>query len=623
MKKVSTLYLKVLPYITQGMLLVIATYSALAFSSLVKIPYSNPANIANQFNILGFNPNTNYAQLIFVTIGAPLLYLILRKVYSKNPAHWSIKLLGVTVLLFHFVSTEIIKFGSGYAFGQGALDTFHSGEQLSPTLAFLSGSHLYSDLFFFRGAGTDVLLAASGMKFFGENIGGFILGTHTYMILTILAFFALLAFFIRNSLVYILAIIGLYTSASVVLNQPRDIPVLLVFLLLFIVLKPNILNNTRKLALGLIGFVSGLEMYIAIDRGMSLIGLSILFTIFLCILPSTKNNGVALPRSLKSLFTRKNSLAAINRFKDGIWIMPTSLLVGMFVPALFLGPAEFISYLKMSFIDVPNFGGLLVAQPFPSFFTPGYLMWGPVIIVVITIIIYTQLLYSHRGRVINKILPLGLLLAYSIVALKFGSNRIDIAKMASVAAPLYITSTLIIAASIKDMRKIKSSIKEALVPVILGVTALIFFSSIQLQSLFTQPYATLTDVKTYWRTVRSSDDIWLNQNLKDVRDYIVKKTTKDDYIFSLSADPIYYYLSNRKNPTRFYISWYADPQPYTDEVLKSLKQNKPSLVIYKNGGPWDKPDNVPMTDRIPEVNKWILDNYTKKTTIGDTIILEH
>jgi hypothetical protein len=117
------------------------------------------------------------------------------------------------------------------------------------------------------------------------------------------------------------------------------------------------------------------------------------------------------------------------------------------------------------------------------------------------------------------------------------------------------------------------------------------------------------------------NEAWLDEEQKAVTGYIKSHTDQNDKIFIFSLEPLYYYLTDRENSSRFYISWFADPQPYTNELLGELKKNPPRLIVYEGPPASEISDGVPMKDRMPEVNKWLLQNYPKKVKIHDTILL--
>ncbi len=439
------------------------------------------------------------------------------------------------------------------------------------------------------------------------------------MLTTIVSFFGLLFYLIKNPVLYTIAIVFFYTSSSVVITQPRDIIVCVVLGLIFLVFKKGLSNRAKKISLTSIGLLSSLELFVAIDRGISLVAIAVMLFVLLHFIKVNKDNVY--------LFNLRETWREIKnkRFQwlqKDVWFLPLGAIIGLLVPAISMGWSSFVAFVKMSFIEVPAYGGLLVAQPFPNFFTPGYLMWGPVLIAISIGYLLIELMKHENRKYLNALLPLLILFVYAVIALKFGSNRIDIAKMASVAAPMFIVAILTVSFALRIAYKNKRIRPVLILPIVLSIISVTVFSQAHPEKLLSQSTVNKAQVSSYLKLLRSDDEVWLNQEQKDVRNYVTQRTPENSYIYSFTADPIYYYITDRKNPTRFYISWYADPQPYTDEVLHDLKVKKPKLIIYKNGGPWDKPDNVSIEDRMPEVNQWILDNYKKKTVIGATVILE-
>jgi hypothetical protein len=117
------------------------------------------------------------------------------------------------------------------------------------------------------------------------------------------------------------------------------------------------------------------------------------------------------------------------------------------------------------------------------------------------------------------------------------------------------------------------------------------------------------------------DSFWETEKVETVSDYIKNNSNSNDYLFVLSSDPIFYYTTARANPTRYSISWFADPAPLEDEMLQELKLNPPKLVLYESGTYYDRPEFIPMKDRLPLVNRWIVENYKHSTSIDGAIIL--
>ena len=160
-----------------------------------------------------------------------------------------------------------------------------------------------------------------------------------------------------------------------------------------------------------------------------------------------------------------------------------------------------------------------------------------------------------------------------------------------------------------------------MLPIVALLVTFCIFAQLDLSKILFQPSYNRAQLSSYKHRLDKSDDSWLNEDTKAVKKYVTENTNKNDYVFSFTSDPLYYYVTNRKNPSRFYISWYADPQPYTDELLKSLKANKPAIIIYKESTCWDAPDTIAMEARIPEVAKWINENYTTRIKLSNVILL--
>jgi hypothetical protein len=129
-----------------------------------------------------------------------------------------------------------------------------------------------------------------------------------------------------------------------------------------------------------------------------------------------------------------------------------------------------------------------------------------------------------------------------------------------------------------------------------------------------------SDIKNIIHLPQKLDEQWLNDQQKAVTKYIKDNTKPSDKIFVLEPEPLYYYLTNRANPSRFYITWFADPQAYTDELLRDLKKDPPKYIIYSGPPGTDLSDTFPTPMRVPEVNDWIVKNYPTEITINQSVL---
>ena len=574
---------------------------------LVHVGYKNPYNISNPLNITGFNPNNNFYMFFFVIFATILLFIAFKHIYYSKYRQ-SLKIVVIVLLMASFFLTTLL-INPSYTIA-GILDNFHAGEQLSVINAFLNGSSLYNNIFFLRGAGVDVVIPVLGMQIFGQSIGGFIMTMDFLQLSALFSFLVLLAFLIRNPLKYGVVSTLFYVSNAVSLIQYRDISVWIIIGLLLLLFKLKLKNLHKKVILFLIGFVSIFNLYVSIDRGTLLTLLSVLLFLSLIILSADEDNKYILCPKL----WKKNLM-------NGPLYLIGGLCFGLLIPALLLGTDSFISFIKMTLIEIPAFAGLLVSQPIPPLFSDQYLFWAPVFIAISTGLLLIALYKLGYKKYLNKLVPYTLIFIFGVLCIKGGTNRIHITKMASVITPLYIASMLILIFAITLFLKYNKTRLKLLLPIVALLVTFCIFDQLDLSKILFQPSYNRAQLSSYKHRLDKSDDSWLNEDTKAVKKYVTENTNKNDYVFSFTSDPLYYYVTNRKNPSRFYISWYADPQPYTDELLKSLKANKPAIIIYKESTCWDAPDTIAMEARIPEVAKWINENYTTRIKLSNVILL--
>lgn len=589
------------------LLLLLSFYTALTLAPIFRMPFKNPYDISNPFNPTGFNPENNFYSIVFIIFATIGIFYGLRWLYRSRFA-WTIKVLAIGLLLVNYLLTQLIP-TPGYTDANRTVDHFHAGEQLAAAKAYLSGTRLYDGMFFLRGAGVDAVLPALGLTLFGGSIGGFIVAMDVLEVLAILSFFVLLAFIIRNPLVYGLAITFAYISNIISLVHFRDIPVWIAFGLVLLAFRTGITNMQKRFILAGIGAVAGLSLYLSIDRGIMLLALAVLLAASLALIRAKADNTYVLDHKA----WRQNIVASA--------FVLLGLVGGIVIPALFLGWDGFAAFIKMTFLEIPQYGGLLVSMPFPSLFSDQYLLWAPVFVAIAAGFLLVQLWRSGAKIQLNRLVPYTLLFVFAVICLKAGANRIHISKMASVTAPLFLIALLILIFAIWYAYKNPKARQFLILPIVLTAASILSFVQPDPSKLFYQPEYSRAMLADYKNWTRTPDERWISKDAEQVKNHILKNTGKGDYIFAFTADPMYYYLTGRKNPTRFNVSWFADPQPYTNEMLSDLKKNPPWLVIYKEGSWMDAPDTIKMEDRIPEVNEWIVKNYPTRTMVGNTIIL--
>ena len=597
-------------------LLVIAFFTSIILAPLCQVPFSNPYHISNPYDQYTFDPANNYIQIICILLVTLGLFVLLRKLYGSKYS-WVIKVLVIGILLSNHFIFNMMNIATSYpgkdiiyANGPGGLDNFHSGEQLAPGNALLNGSTPYGDMFFLRGAGVDAIVPALSFLIFGTSIGSFLIFTHILMLITMLGFFLLLWLVVKGTLRYVATIVLFYVSGALSLVELRDIPMWIILALVLYYFRSGISERHRKICLLAAGFLAALELYIAIDRGMLACVLVGLFAGSLLLFsPDRKDNYRFSPRLWNS------------RVRYPLYAL-AGMGAGIIVPALFLGLHSFTLFLRMTFVDIPAYGSLLVGTEFPPLFSNEYIIWGPIIICLAAGYTLYKLWTTKSSKDLNKLLPYTILFIFAVLCIKAGTNRIDVTKMRQVTAPIYFAGFIIICLAVQTAYRHRARRAALIAPIIFMLAAFAIFSQLNFSKIIQQPHYRRSNVRQYLAMTKLPDSYWESPETARVTDYLKAHTSSKDPIFVLPADPAYYYLADRPNPTRFFISWYADPQPYTNEMLADLKKNPPKVVVYQDKTWMNAPDGIDMTKRLPEVSSWLLKTYPKHVTIGNTILLE-
>jgi hypothetical protein len=109
--------------------------------------------------------------------------------------------------------------------------------------------------------------------------------------------------------------------------------------------------------------------------------------------------------------------------------------------------------------------------------------------------------------------------------------------------------------------------------------------------------------------------------LREVVSYVREQTDRNESIFDFSSQSAYYFLAQRRNPTRYALAAYAATPEMQREVNADLERNATRLVIYRSGGYLDRLDRVPFAKRSAVIKSYLQEHYDKATQIGGTVIL--
>lgn len=102
-------------------------------------------------------------------------------------------------------------------------------------------------------------------------------------------------------------------------------------------------------------------------------------------------------------------------------------------------------------------------------------------------------------------------------------------------------------------------------------------------------------------------EIPMAADLREINDFLDRKTKPRDYVYFFPNEAIYYFLFNRTNPTRYAIAYFAATYDRQREVIRDLERNRPRYVVYSRAT-W-RIDGIPEKVQIPEIVAYLESRY--------------
>jgi hypothetical protein len=96
-------------------------------------------------------------------------------------------------------------------------------------------------------------------------------------------------------------------------------------------------------------------------------------------------------------------------------------------------------------------------------------------------------------------------------------------------------------------------------------------------------------------------------SINEIRSFIGKHTQKGEYVYFFPNEPAYYFLFDRKNPTRYCGASHAATYERQNEVIRDLEKNKPHYVVYSKQT-WQI-DGINEQVQIPKIADYLNRHY--------------
>lgn len=562
--------------------------------------------VLNLYSDKGFTPEQNYARLVVMIVLTLVYFFLLHRLLERSTKLF--KAVIIVLAVFTVLAGDILPTIRYY---RGNIDMFHQGEQISPGNAFNAGKNPYTDMFVIHGAGEDVVWPAMALRAAGDTntgIGHYFFVRGIFMMIAAGLFLTLLAVLLKDPITFALAVTWFSFSAYSHFHYARDIFTWTSLLLVFHLLTGVMRNERYRLGLhALLGLIASTAILYSIERGIIGISLALLVGLISTFVERRDEStaSLSLPRTRERFYP----LLAVGA---GLLAVQAIALLGM-------GWAQYSAFLQTYIVDIPRDQGLLFNYPLPEISEATIIVWIPIMFAALAALgFYIFVREDLRRRVVrNELLMALVLLAGSILFLRVGYGRSDIGHTA-------YSTPLLFAASFYIMQFIWRSEWRAQtiwIPVVMMI--LLFSPEPTAEINRASGVVNANPVKVareYKDLLRTDDSAWIPAEPAAVTRYIKEVTAPTDPIFVFTQQPLYYYLTNRSNPTRYYIPWFADSNQLEQELLTSLQKQNPKLIVYSSGTFWDNIDGFSMQQRTPAVDQWILENYPQTTAIGGVVL---
>lgn len=110
------------------------------------------------------------------------------------------------------------------------------------------------------------------------------------------------------------------------------------------------------------------------------------------------------------------------------------------------------------------------------------------------------------------------------------------------------------------------------------------------------------------------------KRVRDIQAFLSIYTKPGEYVYFFPNESAYYFLLDRRNPTRFGMSYHAASREHRLQIVEDLEKNRPHYVVF-NVHTW-RVDRVPETIMVPEVVSYLRANYRPFKVMGDVEFYE-
>jgi hypothetical protein len=97
--------------------------------------------------------------------------------------------------------------------------------------------------------------------------------------------------------------------------------------------------------------------------------------------------------------------------------------------------------------------------------------------------------------------------------------------------------------------------------------------------------------------------------------------SKEPCLSVFPSTPVLYHVLAKPGCSRFHVSTFASPQRFQLEWIQKMEIQKPRRIIYASPySEYNSYDDIPITERLPLVNAYILENYQEEKNVDGWLV---
>lgn len=222
------------------------------------------------------------------------------------------------------------------------------------------------------------------------------------------------------------------------------------------------------------------------------------------------------------------------------------------------------------------------------------------------------------------------LLVFGIFLFRYALGRSDVIHVLHSSQPAFLLLFLFLDGALKGIFKdgpIFKKVGNFLLLNGLIISAYLLIVNTGFSSNFITGRFSLLDFKTKWSIFplgnKISDldkggemffDSQTASSIAKIRKFLETNTKAGDYVYFFPNEAAYYFIFDRKNPTRYAMSYFAVTTEQRIELIRDLERKKTKYVVYSKNI-W-RVDNISEEIQVPEVVEYLNKKYKPNSGYG-------